>query len=78
MTTRYRIYRLPHGDGFYVVFEDKKAYCFPEQVPFDEAIKACLTVIEDESSNSWNGFIRDFNTFGIEGFGWYSSSSIVV
>ncbi len=75
---RYRTYKLPNGDGYYVVFEDNKAYHFPEQVPFKEAAKACLLVLADDTANSWKGFIIDFNTFGTKGFGLYGACSVEV
>lgn len=33
-----RIYRLPHGDGFYVVLECNTAFFHDESVTFEEAL----------------------------------------
>lgn len=70
----YRVYRLPHGQGFYIVFEDNKAYLCPEELSFEEAAKAA-SIQTDDVLNCWDAFIEDFKHFGINGFGWWFNKS---
>lgn len=58
-----RIYRLPHGDGFYVVLENNTAFLYDEGVTFEEALSIT------DGKDVWVDFIDDFSKFGIRGFG---------
>ena len=73
---QYRIYRLPPGNGFYVVTGNKQAFLFDEKCDFNESAMSVAKSPEN-FVDKWSEFISDFDNFGINGFG-FNGSSVVI
>ncbi len=69
----YRVYRLPSGQGFYIIFEDNRAFLFPEDMSYKEAAEESKYKTSD---NCYDDFIEDFIQFGINGFGLYGANNV--